>query len=163
MAQAPSITFSDVLELLKGSAVNGFESQYAARQGCVISPNWGDSQRLTKELAFTGVSRVDLEHILESRTDELSSFIDAMQTLPDHGEEWPEGEEPEDHEPNAINPGNTVVYARGFSILVAATVWLLERKAESEVLRWLKFRRIPHHKKHAADLRGIFKQCIAQK
>jgi hypothetical protein len=157
MAQTNSISFDEVLALLRGPVVQEFEIQYVASRGYRLHESWGDSQALTKQLAFAKVTRDCIEQTLVSRADLVGRFWDALLSLLDDGEEWPEGEEPDpDDEPDTVESDGPTMLMRGFSIVAACSIWLLAERTESELVSWLKFRRIPHHKKHAKDLREMF-------
>ena len=158
MAQANSISFDDVLGLLRGPLVSAFEANYVASRRYIISEDWGDSLNLTKELAFARATRVCIEETLVSRSNLLGKFMDALMLLPDGGEEWPEGEQP-DELPQAIASDEPIRLGRGFSIMAACSIWMLTERSGPELVSWLKFRRIPYHKRYAQDLREIFGLC----
>ena len=63
MTYAPSIGFEDVLDLLKSPLLQDAEAEFASHLGLHVSSDWGDSQRLTRELASTGITRKDLEEV----------------------------------------------------------------------------------------------------
>jgi hypothetical protein len=156
MAQTNSISFEDVLGLLKGPVVQEFETRYVASRGYRLHESWGDSVQMTKELAFAQITRAWIEQTLVSRADLVSRYWDAVQEVPDDGQEYPEGEEPDpDDEPDTVYSDGPPMLMRGFSILAACSIWMLTERTEAELTSWLKFRRIPHHKKYAKDLRAI--------
>jgi hypothetical protein len=156
-----SISFDEVMGLLRGPVVREFESHYAAKRGYVVADYWGDSQRLTKELAAAQITRAHIEDILVSRADMLGQFWDRVLALPDDGEEWPEGEEPDpDDAPETIASAGPTKLLRGFSITAACRVYLLTARSDAELVKWLKFCRIPHHAKYAQDLRRMISECV---
>jgi hypothetical protein len=157
MAQTNSISLDEVLGLLRGPVVQEFEAKYVASRGYALHESWGDSQKLTKELAFAKATRDCIEQTLVSRAELVGRFWDAVLALPDDGEEWPEGEEPDpDDEPDTVASDEPPMLMRGFSIVAACSIWVLAERTEAELTSWLKFRRIPHHKKYAKDLREMF-------
>jgi hypothetical protein len=161
MPHPNSISFDEVMELLRGPAVREFENNYAAKRGYTIAEYWGDSQQLTKRLAAAQITRAHIEDILVSRADVLSRFWDRLQTLTDDGEEWPPGEEPDpDDAPEPVVSTEPIRLLRGSSITAACQVYLLTARSDAELLTWLKFCRIPHHKKYAQDLRRIIGECV---
>jgi hypothetical protein len=76
--------------------------------------------------------------------------------LPDLGEEWPEGEEPPPEEQETEGDDESPRrMMRGFSLMGACSLWLLEAGQYDHYVSWLKFRRIPFHRKHAANVRRM--------
>jgi hypothetical protein len=138
MARALSISFDEVLALLRGPAVQEFEAKYVADRGYALHDSWGNSQEMTRELQFAQVTREWIEQTLVSRGELVGRFWDDVL----------------ESEPDA-EPETPVVLMRGFSIVAACSIWLLER-SEAELVSWLKFRRILNYKKYAKDLRAIF-------
>jgi len=158
MAQTNSISFDDVLALLRGPIVQGFETQYVSARGYRLHDSWGDSQRLTKELAFAKITREVIKQTLVSRAELVARYWDAVQADPNADEqEYPEGEEPDpDDEPDTVYSDGPTMLKRGFSIMAACSIWLLTERTEPELVSWLKFRRIPYHKKYAKEMREMF-------
>jgi hypothetical protein len=137
MAQPASISFDEVLGLLRGPAVQEFETKYVADRGYALHDTWGNSQETTKHLQFAQFTREWIEQTLVSRGDLVGRFWDGVL-------------EADAAEP----PENPVVLMRGFSIVAACSIGLLER-SDAELVNWLKFRRVLNHKKYAKDLRTI--------
>lgn len=160
MSVPGSISFDEVLALLRGPLAQEFEASYVASRGYTVTQDWGDSRKLAMELAFAQIERSNIEAILVSRRDLLGRFVDGLLELPDE-EEWREGEAADD-EPAAVASDEPVRMGRGFSIRAACSVWMLLERNEAELLKWLKFRRIPYHRKHAQELRRIFNECMAR-
>jgi len=158
MAQPNSISFDDVLALLRGPIVQEFEKEYVSRRGYRLHESWGDSQQLTKELAFANITRAVIEQTLVSRAELVARYWDAVQAAPGADEqEYPEGEEPDpDDEPDTVISDGPPMLMRGFSIVAACSIWLLSERTEPELVSWLKFRRIPYHKKYATEMREMF-------
>lgn len=140
MAQS-SISFDDVLGLLRGSAVQQFETRYVADRGYALHESWGNSQDMTRHLQLAQITRDWIERTLVSRGDLVSRFWDGVQKS-----------EPADSSEEKI------VLMRGFSIWAACQFWFLEERTDAELLSWLKGRRILNHKKYAKDLRTLFSQ-----
>jgi hypothetical protein len=160
MSQPPSISFDDVLGLLRGSPVQEFEAGYVATRGYAVTEDWGNSLKLAKELAFAQIARSTIEELLVSRRDLLGRFVDGLLALPEDDVEWPDGEE-QDSQPEPVPSHEPIKMGRGFSITAACSVWMLLERTDVALVEWLKFRRVPHHREHAQELRRIISQCGA--
>src|SRR5678815_5819803 len=123
MTQPNSISFDDVLGLLRGALVNEFEANYVANRGYTVSDDWGDNLKLTKELAFASATRAFIEDVFITRAYLLSRFLDGLLAAPDDGEEWPKGDEP-DELTQPFETDEPVRLGRGFSITAACSIWL---------------------------------------
>jgi hypothetical protein len=132
-----SISFDDVLALLHGPAMQEFEAKYVSDRGYSLHERWGNSQEMTRHLQLAQVTREWIEQTFTSRGDLVGRYWDGVQAL-----------EPDDS-------GEPVMLMRGFSIVAACSIWLLER-SDAELVNWLMFRRVLNHRKHAKDLRAIF-------
>jgi hypothetical protein len=139
MAQPSSISFDEVLGLLRGAAVQEFEAKYVADRGYALHDTWGNSQETMKHLQFAQFTREWIEQTLVSRGDLVGRFWDGVL----------------DAEPDDDSSETPVVLMRGFSIVAACSIGLLER-SDAELVNWLKFRRVLNHKNYAKDLRTIF-------
>ena len=138
MAQTSSISFDDVLALLRGPAVEEFEIKYVADRDYALHQSWGNSQELTKQLQFAQVTRDWIEQALVSRGELVGRVWDGVLESEPVASETP------------------VTLMRGFSIVAACSIWLLTERTDPELVNWLKVRRVLNHKKHAKDLRAIF-------
>lgn len=137
MARITSISFDDVLALLRGPAVQEFETRYVSERGYSLHERWGNSQEMTRHLQFAQVTRQWIEQTLVSRADLVARYWDGVQAS----------------EPDVS--GEPVMLIRGFSIQAACSIRLLER-SDAELASWLMFRRVLDPSKHAKDLRAIF-------
>jgi hypothetical protein len=156
VAHQLSIRFDDVLGLLRSGLLQEVEAQYAAHLGLPVSQAWGDSQKLTKQLASTGITRSHLEAILASSRSELFALADAISAVADDREEWAPGEEPDADESHT--DGVHVAVGRGFSLSVACTLWLLRHRQHSDLVAWFKACRIPFHRDHASKVREAYRR-----
>src|SRR5690242_13820728 len=99
MAQPASITFDDVLALLRGPALQEFESKYVAERSYELPEGWGNTQDMTRYLQLAQVTREWIEQTLIARADFVSRYWDGVQQS----------------EPNASDA--PIVLMRGFSIV----------------------------------------------
>ena len=155
MAYSPSIRFDEVLGLLRGPLLQHVEAEYAARLGLPVYPDWGDSQKLTQQLASTGITVADLEGIFTNSRAELFALADAISRVADDREEWAPGEQPGEDEPEQEGSG-AVAVGRGFSLRHGCTLWLLRNRGPSDLVAWFKVQRIPFHRNHARKVREAF-------
>jgi hypothetical protein len=157
VAPSNSISFDEVLGLLRGPVLRDFENAFVASRQCARSPEWGDSQQLTRELASAGITSGILESMLTSQRDEVAwmqdTFIWLRGPLPGK-QNYPEGYEPGDGEKDVIveSPGPRT-FGAGFGLRAACTLWLLDREDEAAMIDWLKLRRIPNARQYAGQLR----------
>lgn len=134
--------------------MQGFEADYVASHGYTLHEDWGDSVLLTKELAFSGVTRMDIEQILATDAAFLARFIDQVFRLSRPTDEAIEGEPVP-----MIEESETVTLGRGFSLPWACTIWLLRERSDADLVEWLKLCKMPSYEQHAQDLRRIFREC----
>lgn len=114
-----------------------FETKYVADRGYSLHDSWGNSQDTTRHLQFGQFTRDWIEQTLASRGDLVGRFWDGvLASEPDPAE-------------------TSVVLMRGFSILAACSIGLLER-SDADLLSWLKLRRVLNHKQYAKNLRSIY-------
>jgi hypothetical protein len=137
MVRTHSILCDDVVALLHGPAVLEFETRYVSDRGYALHERCGNCLEMIRHLQFAQVTRDWIEQTFTSRGDLVGRYWDGVLAS-----------EPDDS-------GEPVILIRGFSIVAACSIWLLER-SDAELLDWLMFRRVLNHGKHAKDLRAIF-------
>lgn len=147
-----SISHDEVLGLLRSPLLQGFEAGYVAHHEYTLHEDWGDSVLLAKELAFSGVTRAQLEQILANEGAFLGRFIDQVFRL-----SRPTDEEIEGEPVPMIEESETVTLGRGFSLPWACTIWLLRERTDADLLEWLRLCKMPSYQQHAQDLRLIFR------
>lgn len=157
MAQTLSISFDEVLAILRGPVMQEFETKYVTERGYALHDTWGNSQETTRQLQFAQMTREWIEQTLASRGDLVARFWDGVQASQADDPEPDDDSETDDSEADDPKPDGPepVVLMRGFSIWAVCSIGLLER-SDAELVKWLKFCRVLNHKKYAKDLRAVF-------
>lgn len=152
MAQTLSISFDEVLAILRGPVMQAFETKYVTDRGYALHDSWGNSQETTRHLQFAQMTREWIEQTLASRGDLVARFWDGVLASQSDDSEPDDDAEPDDSRPDGSEPA---VLIRGFSLWAVCSLGLLER-SDAELVKWLKFCRVLNHKKYAKDLRAAF-------
>lgn len=163
MKFAKSIDYDDLRELLKSEPVTGIERQIAAKQNLNILQNETITY-LQRELSAANIDKETAISILESEADELLAYClavidDEEMTEDAEVEEYPEGEEPDE---NDIDCDNTVVLgiANGIALTRMCEFHCLKNRKYLDLLVFLKWGRIPFHKKYASQLKRVYKSVF---
>jgi len=151
MAQTNSISFDEVLAILRGPVMQEFETKYVTDRGYALNDTWGNSQETTRHLQFAQMTREWIEQTLASRGDLVARYWDGVMASQTDDPEPDDDAEPDDSKPD---DAERVVMVRGFSLWAVCSLGLLER-SDAELVKWLKFCRVVNHKKYARDLRTV--------
>ena len=157
MTDDVGLAYEELLSLLRGEELNGFEREVADALGCRVVPGWGDSTQLHRELGRSRTSAAFLRSCFGAEREAFRRFtvstMRALEGLPDE-EEYPEGEEPGEDERSEVV--EVLGLGQGFSLLFAQYYRFYRHPDDTVLDDWLKFRRVPYRARFRKELKRIF-------
>jgi hypothetical protein len=154
MATPASIDVDEVKVLLASTDLAQVETAIASRLRCQLVPSY-NIMHVWEKLWVANISLTACLECLRLHPGALIALHSQLCALPDEGEEYAPGEEPEPEEvPTTLDAPRMI--ANGLGLDLVCYFIFLQRGNLASFSKWLKRFRYPHAKKFQQQLKRIY-------